>query len=118
MATKKYIEGLQKSIKDSKEFATNDLLGNPLDGAKTTIVGKWQYSKIGGGSAVLVFKEDGTIENQWNEKWTYEVKGEKLIVRPSGSLSAEDMVFPLKSDKVTTLTGIQGASVVTLMKLP
>jgi hypothetical protein len=58
LATKKYIEGLQKSIKDNKELAANDLVGNPLDDAKNTIVGKWQWSE--GETVVVTIKNDNT----------------------------------------------------------
>jgi hypothetical protein len=106
---------LTEIIADNKERAAADLLG-----VKETpvLLGKWEYSKVGGGNAILVFKEDGTIDNQWNEKWTYEIKTGKLIVHPVGSLSAEDMVFVYKLDKSQTLNGTQGTATVKLTKLP
>lgn len=78
MATKKYIEGLQKSIKDNKEIATNDLLGNSLD---DPIIGKWG-DKI---NVMWDFKADGTGNHYWgganfSYQWTHTDAGYSVVI--------------------------------------
>ena len=75
---------------------------------KTMLVtSSWKWGIPNQGvSAPVVFHEDGSVTNPWNEPWKYEVKARKLILRLYGSSALNtEVVFAVRGsiDKLVDL---------------
>jgi len=105
---------LEERIKSAKEGnaiseAIAERSSQPYSNKIKTILvtGNWKWGIPSQGvSAPVVFHEDGSVTNPWNEPWKYEVKASRLILRLYGSSALNtEVVFSVrgKTDELVDL---------------